>query len=85
VQTFRGDGQKDLGTIVVPTDSTVSWNCPNCGNSNFIINNGSSDSTTFPTNGLNQTHGVDPLPAGTYHTVVVNTESGPWTIRITPG
>ena len=40
----------------------------------------------MPTNGLDQTRGVDPLPAGTYHTVVVNTDApGPWTVRIAPG
>jgi hypothetical protein len=81
-QIFRGSGQKDLGTIVVPQDSTISWNCPSCGGDNFIINNAKSDDNTIPTNGLNQTHGVDPIPAGTYHTVVVDTTGGPWTVAI---
>jgi predicted RNA-binding Zn-ribbon protein involved in translation (DUF1610 family) len=86
VQTFEGVGQKDLGTIVVPTDSTVSWNCPSCGNTNFIINNADGDDNSFPTNGLDVKQGVDPLPAGTYHTVVVDTDAaGAWTVRITPG
>jgi hypothetical protein len=85
-QTFRGIGEKALGTIVVHTDSTLSWNCPSCGDSNFIINNADSDDVTMPTNGLNQTRGVDNVSAGTYHNVVVKTEApGPWTIRIAPG
>ena len=86
VQSFTGTGQKNLGTIVVPVDSTVSWNCPSCGSTNFIINNADGDDSTFPTNALDQTHGVDTLAAGTYHTVVVDTDApGPWTIRVTSG
>jgi cytoskeletal protein RodZ len=81
-QVFRGSGQQVLGTIVVPTDSTISWNCPNCSNTNFIINNANSDANAIPTNALDQTQGVDTLPAGTYHTVVVDTTAGPWTVAI---
>lgn len=81
-QTFQGTGQKNLGTIVVDTDSTISWNCPSCGNTNFIINNAQSDDSSISTNGLNQTQGVDPIAAGTYHTVVVSTDAGPWTVSI---
>lgn len=81
-QTYTGTGQKLLGTINVSTDTTVSWSCPGCGNTNFIINNAASDSQKIPTNGLNQTSGVDPLPAGAYHTVVVDTTSGPWSVTI---
>lgn len=79
---FQGTGQEALGTIVVPTDTTISWSCPNCASSNFIINNAQSDANAIPTNSLNQTSGVDPLPAGTYHTVVVDTTGGPWTVTI---
>jgi hypothetical protein len=81
-QVFTGTGQQDLGTITVPQDTTVSWTCDSCGNDNFIINNADSDSGLFSTNGFDQTHGVDPLSAGTYHTVVVDTTSGPWTVTI---
>lgn len=81
-QIFHGTGQQNLGTIVVPSDSTISWNCPSCGNTNFIINNAKSDDNSIATNGLNQTQGVDPIPAGVYHTVVVDTTGGPWTVAI---
>lgn len=81
-QIFHGNGQQSLGTITVPADTTISWNCPSCGNTNFIINNAKSDPNQITTNGLNQTQGVDTLPAGVYHTVVVNTTGGPWTIAI---
>ncbi len=79
---FHGTGQQDLGTITVPADTTISWNCPGCSNANFIINNAQSDGQSIPTNGLDQTQGVDPLAAGVYHTVVVDTTGGPWTIAI---
>jgi hypothetical protein len=81
-QVFHGSGQQALGTITVPADSTISWNCPGCGNTNFIINNAQSDDNHIPTNGLNQTQGVDPISAGTYHTVVIDTTGGPWTVAI---
>jgi hypothetical protein len=81
-QVFHGSGQQNLGTITAPSDTTISWNCPSCGNTNFIINNAKSDANPIPTNGLDQTQGVDPLPAGVYHTVVVDTTGGPWTVAI---
>jgi amino acid transporter len=81
-QVFTGSGQQNLGTITVPLDTTVSWTCDSCGSDNFIINNAASDDGMFTTNGLDQTSGVDPLSAGTYHTVVVDTTGGPWTVTI---
>ncbi len=81
-QVFRGSGQQNLGTIVVPSDSTISWNCPSCGDTNFIINNAQSDDKSIKTNALDQTQGVDPIGAGTYHTVVVDTTGGPWTVAV---
>ncbi len=81
-QIFHGSGQQDLGTITVPADSTISWNCPSCASTNFIINNAHSDPSTIATNGLDQTQGVDPIAAGVYHTVVVDTSGGPWTVAI---
>jgi hypothetical protein len=81
-QIFHGSGQQDIGTITVPADSTLSWNCPSCGNTNFIINNANSDPNYITTNALDQTHGVDTLSAGVYHTVVVDTTGGPWTVAI---
>ena len=84
-QHFAGANQQHLGTINVPTDSTISWTCPGCGGTDFIINNAQSDANAMPENGLDQTSGVDPLPAGTYNTVVVDTTGGSWTVTITPG
>lgn len=81
-QIFHGNGQQDLGTITVPADTTISWNCPSCGDTNFIVNNAQSDANQITTNGLDQTQGVDPLPAGVYNTVVVDTTAGPWTVAI---
>ena len=81
-QIFHGSGQQDIGTITVPTDSTISWNCPSCGNTNFIIDNAKSDADYIPTNALDQTQGVDTVSAGVYHTVVVDTTGGPWTVAI---
>jgi hypothetical protein len=90
-KTYTGEGQKNLGTIVVPVSSTVSWECPGCATAqegvgaNFIIENASSDENRIGVNSLKETHGVTPIAAGTYHTVVVNTQAESWTIRITPG
>jgi len=88
-KNYEGIGEKNLGTIVVPVSSTISWTCPGCKSGeggNFIINNASSDSETIAVNGLDQTRGVSPMAAGTYHTVVVQTTNHePWTVRIAPG
>jgi hypothetical protein len=90
-KTYEGEGQKDLGTINVPVASTVTWDCPSCVTAqegvgaNFIIENAGSDGKSFGVNGLKQTHGVSPVEAGTYHTVVVNTQAGYWKIKIAPG
>jgi hypothetical protein len=81
-QVFQGTGQKNLGTIEVPEYATVSWECSSCGKTNFIIENSESDPSLFPVNGLDETQGVSPLEAGTYHTVVVETSAGPWTVTI---
>jgi hypothetical protein len=81
-QVFHGTGQQNLGTITLPADTTISWNCPSCANTNFIINNAKSDANAIPTNGLNQAQGVDPIPGGVYHTVVVDTTGGPWTVAV---
>jgi hypothetical protein len=90
-KTYTGEGQKSLGTIVVPVSSTVSWSCPSCATAqegvgaNFIIENASSDEKNLGVNGLKETHGVAPIEPGTYHTVVVNTQAGAWTVTISPG
>jgi hypothetical protein len=91
MQVFHGTGQKGLGTIVVPVASTVSWSCPSCATAqegigaNFIVENAKGDENSIGVNGLKETHGVTPISAGTYHTVVVNTQAGAWTVRIVSG
>jgi hypothetical protein len=90
-KTYTGEGQKNLGTITVPVSSTVSWSCLTCATAqegigaNFIIENASSDENKIGVNSLKESHGVTPIAAGTYHTVVVNTQAESWTVRITPG
>jgi gas vesicle protein len=90
-KTYTGEGQQSLGTIVVPVASTVTWECPSCATAqegagaNFIIENASSDENRIGVNSLKETHGVTPISAGTYHTVVVNTQAGSWTVHIAPG
>lgn len=90
-KTYTGEGQKALGTIVVPVSSIVSWECPSCVTAqegigaNFIIENAASDHKDFGVDGLKEAHGVSPLEPGVYHTVVVNTEAGTWTVHIAPG
>ena len=81
-KVFNGIGQQLLGTIVVPEDTTISWSCPNAEKTYFIIKNADSDENYIPTSAVNQTRGIDLLPAGTYHTVLVDTNAGPWTVTI---
>lgn len=90
-KTYTGEGQQSLGTIVVPVSSTLTWECPSCATAqegigaNFIVENAGSDGKDLGVNGLKQTHGVSPIEPGRYHTVVVNTQAGAWTIHIAPG
>jgi hypothetical protein len=84
-------GRQSLGTVIVPVASTVSWTSPSCATAqegigaNFISENASSDESRIGVNSLKETHGVTPIAAGTYHTVVVNTQAGLWTVHIAPG
>jgi len=83
-QTFRGNGSENLGTIDVPTQSTLRWRCQSCANSNFVITNSFNDPGTIDVNALGPTSGKTAMDAGTYHDVSVNTEGRGWTITIAP-
>lgn len=84
-QTFRGNGSQNIGTINVPTQSTLHWSCRSCGHLNFVIDNSPSDGMLINVNALGPTRGQTVVDAGTYHDVAINTEGQAWTIKISPG
>lgn len=79
--SFSGNGTKSLGTINVPTASTLEWTCSRC--ITFGVNNNPSDSGTISI-GSNAASGSSAVDAGTYHDVQVISD-GNWTIKIVPG
>jgi hypothetical protein len=83
-KTYSGAGGQNLGTIHVPVESTLTWECPSCTSDNFQIFNGASDSNEITVNALNQTSGKTHIDEGSYHDVLVNTEGESWTIHIAP-
>ena len=83
-KTYSGTGGENIGTIHVPTASTLHWECA-CTNDNFQIFNSSSDEHSITVNTINHTSGETHLEEGIYHEVLVNTEGESWTIHITPG
>jgi hypothetical protein len=83
-KSFAGVGTEDLGTITVPSDSTLSWSCPSCGSANYQIFN-SDPGSLIAVNALDQTNGTTVITCGTYHDVTVNTEGQQWAFTITPG
>lgn len=84
-QTFRGTGTENIGTVAVPVQSTLYWQCSSCGSDNFVVNNNFNDDSTIDVNALNQKSGKTVVDAGTYHDVEIDTEGQGWTIRIVPG
>lgn len=84
-QRFAGTGAENIGTINVPTQSTLHWSCATCSGGNFIIDNSATDDGQISVNSLNQTHGVTVIDAGTYHDVSINTEGQHWSISIRAG
>ena len=84
-QVLKGVGTENIGTIKVPTDSTLRWSCPSCAGVNFIIDNDFNDGDDITVNGLNQTSGKTVIDAGAYHKVQIITEGQAWTLTITPG
>jgi cytoskeletal protein RodZ len=83
-QVFKGDGSENIGTLSVPTQSTLTWKCPTCANNNVIIDNSPSDAGTITVTADGPTGGRTAIDAGTYHDVSVNTEGQAWTITIAP-
>jgi hypothetical protein len=87
-QHFAGNGDENIGTVKVPSDSTLTWSCPGCtseGGDNFILSNSFSDDGQISVNSINEASGQTVIDAGTYTDVQVLTEGGDWTITITPG
>lgn len=84
-QTFKGTGTENIGTIHLAVQSTLHWSCPSCSQDNFIVNAANSDLNQIDVNGLNQTHGVTVVDAGTYKDVTVDTEGAHWVLRFVPG
>jgi hypothetical protein len=79
--SFSGNGTKSLGTITVPSASTIDWSCSGC--STFGVSNSPSDSGTISI-GSSAASGSSAVDAGTYHDVQVISD-GNWTIKIAPG
>lgn len=83
-QYFSGAGDKNLGTIVVPVDSTLIWDNGKDllgGKSNFVITNDYGDDNTIDANAIG-THDSTQVAAGTYHKVeVIGTK---WRFKIVP-
>lgn len=78
-QYYEGTGDKNLGTIVVPVDSTLEWSQPT--KTNFAITNDYSDDNTIDVNSIG-THDTSQVAAGTYHKVdVIGTD---WKMKIVP-
>lgn len=89
-QVFAGTGSENIGTVQVPTQSTLHWSCPSCaggqfGGDNYVVSNSFNDNGTIDVNGIDQASGQTVIDAGTYHDVSIDTEGGSWTITITPG
>jgi hypothetical protein len=74
--SFSGNGSKNLGTIHVPTDSTLSWTCDG---DLFILQDENYDIFVN-----SQGHsGTTVADAGTYKKVDINA-IGNWTVKISP-
>jgi len=84
-QTFRGDGSENIGTVNVPTQSTLHWSCATCAHENFVVSNNVRDAGLIDVDALGPASGQTVLDAGTYHDVAIDTEGQAWSIRIVPG
>jgi hypothetical protein len=84
-QTFRGNGTANLGTINVPTASTLTWTCPGC--SVFGVDAiATSGTASIGVASQNHSDGVTAVEPGTYKSVsVIADEEGSgrgWTITV---
>lgn len=94
-RTFSGHGtnaDEALGTITVGNESVLTWSCPGCTSSNFILHD---EEYELSVNALDETSGQIALKPGTYKNVTIfvdgsfNTttfqeESPEWSFTITP-
>ncbi len=78
-QYYSGVGDKNLGTIVVSTDSTLSWSQPT--KTNFFITNDFNDDNQISVNAVGR-HDTTQVEAGTYHKVQVIGQD--WRMKIVP-
>lgn len=77
--TFSGDGSQNLGTITVPADSTLYWQCDSCSSMDISSQtNGDGNSIAVSSSA---TSGQTPISAGTYDNVQVSTDAA-FTIAI---
>lgn len=77
--TFSGDGSQNLGTITVPSDSTLYWQCDSCSSMD-ISSQTNSDGNSIAVSS-SATSGQSPISAGTYDNVQVSTDAA-FTIAI---
>lgn len=79
-QTFTGNGSERLGTINVPTDSLLTWQCPSC---TLMTIGGDTPGTDLNVIQVTSsaTSGRTEVAADTYQVVVGS--DGSWTITIT--
>lgn len=78
--SFSGTGIKSVGTVNIPTDSTLSWTCSgDC--STFSVSNNPTDQNSISLFGAGSHSGTTAVTAGMYHQVQIIT-GGSWTFRI---
>jgi rubrerythrin len=81
-KVLSGSASENVGTVNVETESTLTWTCEGCGESNFVIN-ASSGPTGVLVNSLKETSGHTVIDEGTYKNFEVE-GTGPWTVKISP-
>ena len=81
-QTFTGNGTENLGTIHVPTDSKLTWQCSGCS----IMTIAGAPASVTDLNAIDvlsyASSGQSEVAADTYPNVQVGSD-GSWTITIT--
>ena len=80
-QTFRGNSYQNLGTVNVPSDSVLSWQCPSCTSMEITSDPNSdgndisvSSQSTSGESAADPTSGQAAVAAGTYKSVQVNAD-----------
>lgn len=81
---FHGNGTENVGTIKVPNNTVLHWQCASCRGSNFIITNSFNDASEIAVNSLGPVSGQTVVDGGTYHDVQVIGDNG-WTITFRHG